>query len=977
MAQIENNAKQTPDERQKANPQTPAIPKNLSDPEFAKLSFPKQPFMQDVGKSEIPGEDQKHELPNTVPVDLTKLFENKPASTQEDKVIQRETKDFKIEQTEIVKVVGEKETNVEVFNKLKLKKHDTEIQLKSPTEIARAEGIASVSNRTLDEIRKQTGNTPEKADFNSSLGYLEFKTGETNNIASPRFVLAEATVNIFAEGHQSKLKTLNEERIELKEILGELDTYDKISGEVRKAYEQIETIRSEYGIKRNYKEEDLKSLPVEVREKFISSNEKIKESMNLHQIEFYYQRINSEIEKLVKNFELSKTYQGQLSDGTKVVASYNSSENKIDIFDLQNNKLFEESLINHNSGFELSIKKQIEDNRYSVTEIALNDYSTIHRITEHHQYGKETKASQFSEIGELEKITYEEFGYTEEYKDGQISNISAWLPTRVFSYAAEVIKSKNATQVLTEAANAGGFIDLGTLKHFKNHKDAEIILEAGIASLHLTQIQEMREETENELKNILENKTSRKHQDLSKEDLENVKSLLEFRERMIVDGDELARNDNSRSNEREIGKLIFNDPSSRGYFEIKDEWIDWESNERKNLVNQENPDLSKKELKLLASRIVFNKREELSKESVNQALSDISSLRERFGTQEIFKERNIVLAAHEQILDREFTELSGDFHQFGKPALVEEVRRQQGNNGTFQLIRAENEIVQDINKLKQEISSQIKDPAISGKIIDAITESAKSNPSFTFDNARKILIENEVDYPTSGSIIENVAPTPREKNNNLIQKKSELLSAIATTPPPFTFVFDGHGGPDAIYLSDGTLGENLTPEEINSTIKITSNEFANALKQRTENFPANPNRENDLFVLQNCYNSNFVRAVTNEISNTNSIFIGASEYNQLSLIALPSPEGSLFLTQVVAGKDAEPINEKPMQSNINGIIDRQFNQLEQVEPFTEQGTEPQIEILNTNPSIYVPNESGETIQISGVLGELSRARGIV
>ena len=297
MAQIENNAKQTPDERQKANPQTPAIPKNLSDPEFAKLSFPKQPFMQDVGKSEIPGEDQKHELPNTVPVDLTKLFENKPASTQEDKVIQRETKDFKIEQTEIVKVVGEKETNVEVFNKLKLKKHDTEIQLKSPTEIARAEGIASVSNRTLDEIRKQTGNTPEKADFNSSLGYLEFKTGETNNIASPRFVLAEATVNIFAEGHQSKLKTLNEERIELKEILGELDTYDKISGEVRKAYEQIETIRSEYGIKRNYKEEDLKSLPVEVREKFISSNEKIKESMNLHQIEFYYQRINSEIEK--------------------------------------------------------------------------------------------------------------------------------------------------------------------------------------------------------------------------------------------------------------------------------------------------------------------------------------------------------------------------------------------------------------------------------------------------------------------------------------------------------------------------------------------------------------------------------------------------------------------------------------------------------------------------------------------------------
>jgi len=64
------------------------------------------------------------------------------------------------------------------------------------------------------------------------------------------------------------------------------------------------------------------------------------------------------------------------------------------------------------------------------------------------------------------------------------------------------------------------------------------------------------------------------------------------------------------------------------------------------------------------------------------------------------------------------------------------------------------------------------------------------------------------------------------------------LTAIQETPPPFTFIFDGHGGPDAIYFSGGEKIDLSTcsAEEVENAKKITLIEFFEVYKSRIVNF---------------------------------------------------------------------------------------------------------------------------------------------
>ncbi len=128
-------------------------------------------------------------------------------------------------------------------------------------------------------------------------------------------------------------------------------------------------------------------------------------------------------------------------------------------------------------------------------------------------------------------------------------------------------------------------------------------------------------------------------------------------------------------------------------------------------------------------------------------------------------------------------------------------------------------------------------------------------------------------------------------------KKKEALKQIVDCPPPMTFCFMGHGGPDAIYLAGG---KNPSAES-DPNLKITDEEFSQALIARYKN--------------------------DSDKSNKMPIFIGASEYNQVAYGQDSHPHSSEFLKTTLSGK----------RSTLGNLVDSDLNQ------------------KDTNPSTYIPN----------------------
>lgn len=134
---------------------------------------------------------------------------------------------------------------------------------------------------------------------------------------------------------------------------------------------------------------------------------------------------------------------------------------------------------------------------------------------------------------------------------------------------------------------------------------------------------------------------------------------------------------------------------------------------------------------------------------------------------------------------------------------------------------------------------------------------------------------------------------------SLKDKKEKILSSIETYPEPMTFFFDGHGGPDALYLSDGEIkgttreGKDL-PNETETTIKITFVELGNALKKRWEN---TPHKYADILILHACYAHDFFRNLYEYLAKSNTpapIGVCASEYGQYSFDNATSYRGADF-----------------------------------------------------------------------------------
>lgn len=296
-----------------------------------------------------------------------------------------------------------------------------------------------------------------------------------------------------------------------------------------------------------------------------------------------------------------------------------------------------------------------------------------------------------------------------------------------------------------------------------------------------------------------------------------------------------------------------------GISQIKPEWLP---------SFTENPKVSINMQANIARNLYFQGKV-INEQNVRAEVKRLQQLREQYHDMPIFNGRNVVLGAHSEMKESDYF---GDLHRFGKQALVERIRKDNGN--------------------------------ISGVL-----------------------------RPEEGNL------------ESLKQTKVAIIEAVKTTQPPFTFVFQGHGGPDALYLSDGKTNQEAQNQgdkiiETENTVKITVHELFEAYKIRKKKFQSN--KSQDIFIDAGCYNSNFIRnfyILCEKEGIQKPIFIGESEYGQYGYSEYISRYGDSFFDGMFDNNDEQ-------RATIGNIMDN-------------DDTNP-----NSNPSIYIPSDTNQTIQLS-------------
>lgn len=184
---------------------------------------------------------------------------------------------------------------------------------------------------------------------------------------------------------------------------------------------------------------------------------------------------------------------------------------------------------------------------------------------------------------------------------------------------------------------------------------------------------------------------------------------------------------------------------------------------------------------------------------------------------------------------------------------------------------------------------------------------------------------------------------PNEKVASIKSAKANMIKKFITTPPPFTFVFDGHGGPDALYLSNGTISGGKIKEGAN-TIKITVAELRDMYVKRREKYPQTASQEpekKDILIFSSCFNHSFLRALYEILPRhiTKPVAIGASEYGQLAYGVFYSKFGSSFFEDTLNLKSGK-------STTFQDVFEGEFKQ------------------KLSNPSCYIPDENNIPQQFS-------------
>lgn len=125
-----------------------------------------------------------------------------------------------------------------------------------------------------------------------------------------------------------------------------------------------------------------------------------------------------------------------------------------------------------------------------------------------------------------------------------------------------------------------------------------------------------------------------------------------------------------------------------------------------------------------------------------------------------------------------------------------------------------------------------------------------------------------------------------EVQKDIESKKKEAISQIVNAPPGHFFIFDGHGGIKAFWLSHGTVGNEQVLAEKEHML-IDSETFSSALTQRYAKYKDDPEKlkllRNDKFLFSACFSKNLQQNIDIALGNVpyRPIIIAVSEFGQI------------------------------------------------------------------------------------------------
>lgn len=213
-----------------------------------------------------------------------------------------------------------------------------------------------------------------------------------------------------------------------------------------------------------------------------------------------------------------------------------------------------------------------------------------------------------------------------------------------------------------------------------------------------------------------------------------------------------------------------------------------------------------------------------------------------------------------------------------------------------------------------------------------------------------------------GGLLRNTFTDYVSTKEELQELKSKTLAAIVDTSPPMTLQLQGHGSRKAFYFSDGKImtEDQVQSVEDSSLISITSEEVAAALVKRYQNPEITRGIQAsrpDLIIWGTCFSYDQIERVDKQARKSgipSPIFLAQSEAGQYGYSSTYVKYGSQFQEKVL------------LQSGKKGLVN-----LGDIMKIDSDRT------LDSNPALFVPDEDGEAIQISGIFNEANDERSLV
>ncbi len=346
------------------------------------------------------------------------------------------------------------------------------------------------------------------------------------------------------------------------------------------------------------------------------------------------------------------------------------------------------------------------------------------------------------------------------------------------------------------------------------------------------------------------------------------------------------------------------DPALRDVDDVKEEWIDWSKLPLPpKAAGQEAR--WKIQVRCIVARNLFFAGQQADERTVREQVLRLVATREKYKGIAIFAGRNVVHAVHvERIRDTR--------GENGKP--YENAYYASWESEAGSVYRYGKEATQEAIRLQQQ-----------------------GNGSYEFLR-------------------------PENTAEGLAQAKSRFLDRIRTSAPPSTFLFEGHGGPDALYFSEGTLANGVVADS--GAIKVTLQEMIDAFRERAGKFPqlgsGDDPAKKDILLLSSCYNADFIRGLYTGLgSDPKPIALGKSEYGQVGWSRLNAKHSGDFLSDVLQLKRSVPVRVDAMQPSRAAVMVRGVP----AKPTTFGDVFDYEFDSKSNPSLYIPDGTG-TMQLT-------------